>query len=121
MLLAKRLLEVIQHQLELLNISHTKLGHMLLELFFLKINFVFEFDDLFSQSHLRSNGTLECDTDANRKLMIIKTEIWVVKPFINEVIQYGYVEEGQIIEDLYLLLALYQLFKSILTKLVIRR
>ena len=39
--LVKRLLEVIEHHLEFLDINHTQLGHMLLELFLLEINLVF--------------------------------------------------------------------------------
>ena len=113
MFLAKCLLEVIQHQFEFLDISHTELGHVLLELFLLIVNLGFQFNNLLSQSQLRSNGTLKGDADANWELKIIKTETLIVKPFINESIQNVDVKEGQIIEDLRLLLALYQLLKSI--------
>ena len=56
------------------------------------------------------------DTDANGELKIIKAEILIVEPFINEIVQDIHIEEGQIIEDLRLLLALDQLLQSILTK-----
>ena len=102
-----------------MDISHTELGHVLLELFLLIVNLVFQFNTLLSQSQLRSNGTLRGDTDANWKLKIIKTKILIVKPFIDESIQNVDVKEGQIIEDLRLLLALYQLLQSIVTKLII--
>ena len=75
-----------QHHFEVLDISHTELGHVLLELFLLIVNLVFQFNTLLSQSQLRSNGTLERDADANWELKIIKAEIRVVKPLTNEVI-----------------------------------
>ena len=108
-----------QHQLEVLNISHTELGHVLLELIFLIVNFVLQFNYPLSQSQLRSNGTLKGDADANWELKIIKAEIRVVKPLINELVQNVHIEEGQIIEDLCLLLALNKLLKSIITTLII--
>ena len=64
---------------------------------------------------------MEGDAEANWKLKIIKTEVWVVKPLINEVIQDFHIKEGQIVEDLRLLLALYQLLKSIIAKIVVAR
>ena len=67
---------------------------MLLELFLLKINLVLQFNNSLSQSQLRSNCALKGDADANWELKIIKAEIGVVKPLINEVMQNVYVEEG---------------------------
>ena len=119
MFLAKCLLEVIQHQLEFLNISHTKLGHVLLELFFLIVNFVFQFNYPLSQSQLRCNGTLKGDVDANWELKIIKADIWAVNPLINECVDDFNIKERTVFEDLRLLLTLDQLLKSILTKFFI--
>ena len=79
---------------------------MLLELLFLKVNLVLQFNNSLSQSQLRSNCALEGDADANRELKIIKAEIGVVKPLINEIVQDSHIEKGQIIEDLRLLLLL---------------
>ena len=92
---------------------------MLLELFLLIVNFVFQFDNLLSQSQLRSNGALKGDADANGELKIIKAEVLIVEPFINEIVQDVHIKEGQIIEDLRLLLALDQLLKSIIAKFFI--
>ena len=83
------------------------------------INLVLQFNNPLSQSQLRSNCALEGDADANQELKIIKAEIWVVKPLINEVVHNVHIEEGQIIEDLRLLIALNQLFKSIITALIV--
>ena len=44
----------------------------------------------------------------NGKLKVVKAEILIVEPFINEVVQDVHIKEGQIIEDLRLLLALDQ-------------
>ena len=107
------------HLLQALNISHAELGHVPLELRFLIVNLVLQFDDLLSQSQLICNGTVERDTDANWKLKIIDAGAWFVKPFINVGIQNVDVKEGQIVEDLRLFLALYQQLKSIITKLII--
>lgn len=68
-----------QHQLEVLNISHIELGYVLLELVFLIVNFVLQLNYLLSQSQLRSNGALEGDADANWELKMIKAKVWVVK------------------------------------------
>ena len=62
---------------------------------------------------------MEGHVDANGKLKIIKAEILIVEPFINEIVQDVHIKEGQIIEDLRLLLALDQLLKGILTKFFI--
>lgn len=83
------------------------------------VNLVLQFDDLLSQSQLIYNGSMEGDTDANWKLKIIDVEAWVVKPFINEVIQNIHIKEGQIVEDLRLLFALYQQLKSIIAKIFV--
>ena len=83
------------------------------------VNFGLQFDNLLSQSQLRSNGALKGDADANWELKIIKAKIGVVKPLLNEVVQDVHIEEGQIIEDLRLLLALYQLLKSIISTIII--
>ena len=64
---------------------------------------------------------MERDAEANWELKIIKTEVWAVKPLINELVQDLHIKEGKIIEDFRLLLALYQLLKSIITKIVIAR
>ena len=53
------------------------------------------------------------------KLQIVKAEIGGVKPLINEVVQYFHVKERQIIEDFRLLLSLYQLLKSVISKIVV--
>ena len=79
---------------------------MLLELFLLKINLVLQFNNSLSQSQLRSNGAFKGDADANGKLKIIKAEVLIVEPFINEIVQDIHIKEGQIIEDLRLLLLL---------------
>ena len=92
---------------------------MLLELFLLEINLVFQFNNSLGHSQLRSNCSLEGDADANGELKIIKAEILIVEPFINEIVQDVHIKEGQIIEDLRLLLALDQLLQSILTKFFI--
>ena len=78
-----------------------------------------QFNDSLSQSQLRSNGALKGDADANGELKIIKAEILIVEPFINEIVQDVHIEEGQIIEDLRLLLALDQLLESIIAKFFI--
>ena len=62
---------------------------------------------------------MEGDTDSNWKLKVVDVDAGVFKPLINEVVQDVRIEEEQIIEDLRLLLALYQLLKSIITKLII--
>ena len=67
---------------------------MLLELFLFKINLVLQFNDSLSQSQLRSNGALEGDTDANGELKVIKVELLIVEPFINESVQDVHIEEG---------------------------
>ena len=92
---------------------------MLLELFHLKVNLVLQFNNSLGQSQLRSNCALEGDADANGKLKIIKAEILIVEPFINEIVQDVHIKEGQIIEDLRLLLALDQLLESIIAKFFI--
>ena len=62
---------------------------------------------------------MEGDAEANWELKIIKTVVWAVEPLINEIIQNVHIEEGQIIEDLRLLLALDQLLESIISKFLI--
>lgn len=59
------------------------------------------------------------DTNANGELKIIKTEILIVEPLINEIVQDIHIEEGQIIEDLRLFLALDQLLERIIAKFFI--
>ena len=108
-----------QHLLEVLNISHAELGHVLLELSLLIVNFVLQFNNFLSQSQLICNGSMEGDTDANWKLKIIDAEARIFKPLINEVVQDVHIKEGQVIEDLRLLLALYQQLKSIITKIFV--
>src|SRR3954471_3370530 len=58
------------------------------------------------------------DAEANWKLQIIKAEIGGVKPLINEVVDNCHVKERQVIEDFCFLLALYQLFKSVISTIV---
>ena len=88
---------------------------MLLELFLLEVYLSLQFNYALSQSKLRSNGALESNADANGELKVIKAEILIIKPLINEVPQNVYIKEGQIVEDLRLLLALDQLLQSIFT------
>ena len=88
-------LELMHHDLEVLNVFNIEVGHVLLELRLLIVNLVLQFNNPLSQSQLRSNGTLERDTDANWELKIIKAEIRVVKPFINEVIQNIHIKGGR--------------------------
>ena len=64
---------------------------------------------------------MEGDAEANWKLKIIKADIWAVKPLINKLVQNLHIKEGKIIEDFRLLLALYQLLKSIITKIFVAR
>ena len=59
------------------------------------------------------------EAEANWELKIIKTEVWAVKPLINELLHDLHIKEGMIIEDFCLLLALDQLLKSIITKIVV--
>ena len=108
-----------QHLLEDLNICHTELGHVLLEMSLLIVILVLELDNLLSQGQLISNGSMECDADVHRKLEIINTDALVIEPFIDEVIQNINIKEGQIVEDLCLLLALDKHLKSIITKIFI--
>ena len=108
-----------RHLLEVLNVSHAELGHVLLELSLLIVNIVLQFNDFMSQSQLICNGTVKRDTNANGKLKIIDADAWIFKPLINEVIQDFHSEEGQIVEDLRLLLALYQQLKSVITKIFV--
>ena len=67
---------------------------MLLELFLLEVDLSLQFYYALSQSNLRSNGALESDADANGKLKVIKAEILIIKPLINEVLQNVYIKEG---------------------------
>ena len=76
-------------------------------------------DNLLSQGQFTSNGSMEGDADVHWKLKIINTDALVIKPFIDEVVQYVNIKEGQIIEDLRLLLALDQLLKSVIAKIVV--
>lgn len=62
---------------------------------------------------------MEGDAEATWELKIIKTEVWAVKPLINELVQDVHIEKRKIVEDLSLLLALYQKLESIVTKVVI--
>ena len=64
---------------------------------------------------------MEGDAEANWELKIIKTEVWAVKPLMNKLVQNLHIKEGKIIEDLRLLLALYQLLKSVIAKIVVAR
>ena len=50
---------------------------------------------------------MEGGAEANGELKIIKTEVWAIKPFVNELVQDVHIKEGKIIEDLRLLLAPY--------------
>ena len=62
---------------------------------------------------------MEGDAGANSELKIIKTKVWAVEPLINELVQDLHIKEGKIIEDFRLLLALYQLLKSVIAKIVV--
>ena len=62
---------------------------------------------------------MERDAEANWELKIIKTEVWAVKPLINECVDDFNIKERKVIEDLCLLLALDQLLKSIIAKIVV--
>ena len=106
-----------QHLLEALNIIHAELCHVLLELCLLKINFVLHLDNLLSQGELISNGSVEGDADVNWQLKIINAEARVIKLFVDEVVHNIHIKEGQIVEDLRLLLALDQQLKGIITKI----
>ena len=64
---------------------------------------------------------MERDAEANWEMKIIKTEVWAVKPLINKLVQDLHIKEGKIIEDLRLSLALYQLLKSIIARIVVAR
>ena len=118
-LLVKGFFELVQHDLEVFDILHVELGHMLLELRLFTVNLVLQFNDFLSKSQLRSNGTMEGDAEANGELQIIKTEVWAIKPFINELVKDVHIEEGKIIEDFSLLLALNQHLKSVIGKIVV--
>ena len=76
-------------------------------------------DNLLSQGQLTGNGSMECDVDVHWKLKIINTDAPVIEPFIDEVIQNINIKEGQIVEDLCLLLALDKHLQSIITKIFI--
>ena len=60
---------------------------------------------------------MQGDAEANWELKIIKTEVWAVKPLINELVHDLHIKEGKIIEDFRLLLALYKQLKSIIAKI----
>ena len=62
---------------------------------------------------------MEGDAEANRKLKIIKGDIWAVKPLINECVDDFNIKERKVIEDLCLLLSLDQLLKSVICKIFI--
>ena len=62
---------------------------------------------------------MEGDTYVHWELKIINAEARVVKPLINEIVQNIHIKEGQIVEDLRLLLALYQQLKSIIAKITV--
>ena len=47
-LLEKGFFELVQHDLEVLDLLHAELGHMLLELSFFKVNLLLQFDDALS-------------------------------------------------------------------------
>ena len=70
---------------------------MLLELSLFIVNFVIQLNNLLCKSQLRSNGSMEGDTEANWELKIIKTEVWPVKPLINKLVQNLHIKEGKII------------------------
>ena len=108
-----------QHLLEDLNICHAELGHVLLEVSLLIVNFILELDNLLSQGQFTSNGSMEGDADVHREMKIINTDVLIVEPLIDEVVQNVNIEEGQVVEDLCLLLALDKHLKSIITKIFI--
>ena len=62
---------------------------------------------------------MEGDTEANGKLKIIKANIWAIKPLINELVYDFNIKERKVIEYLCLLLALDQLLKSVIAKIVV--
>src|SRR4051812_31122655 len=62
---------------------------------------------------------MEGGVDVNWQLEIINAEAWIIKPFVDEVVQHVHIKEGQIVEDLRLFLALDQHLKGIITKIVI--
>ena len=62
---------------------------------------------------------MEGDAEANGELQIVKTEVWAIKPLINELVDDFNIKERKVIEDFCLLLALYQLLKSVIAKVVI--
>ena len=95
----ERLLELMQHDLEVLDIFHVELGDVLLELNLFIINLVLQLNNSLCKSQLRSNGSMEGDTEANWELKIIKTEVWATEPLINELVQDLHIKEGKIIED----------------------
>ena len=92
---------------------------MLLELSLFIIDLMLQLNNFLSKSQLRSNGSMEGDVEANWKLKIIKTDIWAIKPVIDELVQNLNIEEAKIIEDFRLLLALNQQLKSVIGKIVV--
>ena len=74
MLLVKLLLELKQHLLESLNIFHAKLGHILLEVSLLIVNFVLQLNNLLSYGQLICNSFVEGDADVHRQLKIINAD-----------------------------------------------
>ena len=73
--LVECLVELMHHDLEVLNVFNIELGHVLLELSLFIINLVLQLNNFLCKSQLRSNGSMERDAEANRELKIIKTEI----------------------------------------------
>ena len=62
---------------------------------------------------------MEGDVDVHRELKIINTDVLVVKPLIDEVIENINIKEWQIIENFSFLLALDKHFQSIISKIFI--
>ena len=83
-----------QRFLEALNISHTELGHVLLEVSFPIINFVLELNYLWIHDQLIGNTSVKCDADVHRELKIINTNGLIIKPRVDEVVQDVNIKEG---------------------------
>ena len=62
---------------------------------------------------------MKSDTDVHWQLQVINTDALVIEPFIDEVVQNVNIKEGQIVENLRLLLALDQHLKGFITKIFI--
>ena len=61
MFLVKCFLELMQHDLEVLDVSYAELGHMLLELSLFIVDLVLQLNNSLCKSQFRSNGAMEGD------------------------------------------------------------